>query len=100
MRLRNAVITAALLFSLAGTAGLAAQQTDDNGQVVNPQPHTKHPYNEEKKDMKHQLKHNRKADKAAAKAGRNADKAARNQQKANAEAEKANTPLHSRRSSE
>lgn len=94
MRVRNAAITATLFFSLAGTAGLLAQQTDDTGQVVNPQPHTKHQYNEEKKDMKHQLKHNRKADKAAAKADRNADKAARDQQKADAEAEKANTPRH------
>ena len=95
MKLRNATVTATLLLSLAGLAGstgLAAQQTDDNGQIVNPQPHTKQQYNEEKKDMKHQLKHNRKSDKASAKADRNADKAAHDQRKADAESAKANTP--------
>lgn len=86
--------TALLFFSLATPAALMAQQTDDNGQLVNPQPHTKQQYDQEKKDMKHQLKHNRKSDKAQTKAERNEDRAARDQQKADKEADKANTPQH------
>jgi hypothetical protein len=40
---------------------------DENGQVTNPQPHTKQDYEREKKREKKELKHNQKADKAARK---------------------------------
>ncbi len=92
MRSTAFAASAALFFCLIAPAAMLAQQTDDNGQVVNPQPHTKKQYQDEKKDMKHQLKHNQKADKADAKATRQADRAAREQQKADREAAKANTP--------
>lgn len=92
--MKLSAIAAVLFFTLAAPAAMIAQQTDDNGQLVNPQPHTKQQYNQEKKDEKHQLKHNRKADKAQAKADRDDAKAARHQRKADAEADKANTPQH------
>ena len=88
-------LSVALLLSmgLMGTAAtLSAQQRDENGQIVNPQPHTKKQLKEEEKQEKHQLKHNQKADKAATKANREDTKAAGERAKADDEAQKANTP--------
>jgi hypothetical protein len=65
-------------------------QSDQNGEVQNPQPHTKQQYENEKKHEKKELKHNQKADKAAAKAQKHENKAAREQEKSAKEAEKAN----------
>ena len=88
------VAVVVLFLGMAAPAASIAQQTDANGQIVNPQPHTKQQYNQEKKDEKRELKHNQKADKAQGKANRDSAKAARHQRKANAEADKANTPQH------
>jgi hypothetical protein len=78
----------------AGTPTLfgqqAAQTTDENGQVMNPQPHTEKEYKQEKKREKKELKHNQKSDKAAMKAEKHQDKAAREQEKSAKEADKAN----------
>ena len=54
--------------AVVGTPALFAQQTDESGQVTNPQPHTKKELKNEKKHEKQELKHNQKADKAAKKA--------------------------------
>ncbi|HEX6494895.1 MAG TPA: hypothetical protein VF018_05395 [Acidobacteriaceae bacterium] len=77
-------------FGVAGTPLLVAQQTDENGQVTNPQPHTKKEYKQEKKREKKELKHNQKSDKAAAKAAKHEDKATSEQEKSAREADKAN----------
>lgn len=80
--------------AVAGTPTLQAQQTaqptDENGQVTNPQPHTKKEYNDEKKREKKELKHNEKSDKAAKKANEHANKSAAEQEKSAKEAAKAN----------
>jgi hypothetical protein len=78
--------------ALAGTPALALQQpqTDENGQVTNPQPHTDQEYKNEKKHEKKELKHNKKADKAARKAEEHENKSAREQEKSAREADKAN----------
>ena len=62
----------------------------ENGQMTNPQPHTKKEYKDEKKREK-KLKHNEKSDKAAMKANEHANKSAAEQEKSEKEAEKANT---------
>ncbi len=77
-------------FGVAATPTLYAQQTDENGQVTNPQPHTKKEYKQEKKREKKELKHNEKSDKAATKAARHEDKATADQEKSAREADKAN----------
>jgi len=76
--------------AMAGTPMLFAQQTDENGQVTNPQPHTKKEYKQEKKQEKKELKHNEKSDKAARKSEKHEDKAAYEQEKSANEAAKAN----------
>jgi hypothetical protein len=68
----------------------AAQPTDENGQVMNPQPHTKKELKQEKKREKKELKHNQKSDKAASKAAEHQDKATKEQEKSAKEADKAN----------
>jgi hypothetical protein len=73
-----------------GTPTLLAQQTDENGQATNPQPHTKKELKNEKKHEKQELNHNQKADKAAMKAEKHQDKAAYQQEKSANEAAKAN----------
>ena len=95
MKLYALALTAALLLGTAGTASLAQQQPiDENGQTANSQPHTDQQYHQEKKDMKRQLKHNKKADKAEAKADRHASRASREQQRADTETDKANSEHH------
>jgi hypothetical protein len=73
-----------------GTPTLQAQQTDENGQATNPQPHTKKELKNEKKHEKQELKHNQKADKAAKKADEHQGQAAYQQEKSANEASKAN----------
>ena len=73
-----------------GPPALFAQQTDENGQVTNPQPHTKKEYKQEKKQEKRELKHNRKSDKAARNADQHEDKAAYERERQANEAAKAN----------
>ncbi len=102
MRNRKLIATATLCLgiwmAMAGTPGAWAQQTapqtaqpmDENGQVTNPQPHTKKEYKDEKKREKKELKHNEKSDKAAMKANEHANKSAAEQEKSAKEAEKAN----------
>ena len=75
---------------MAATPALLAQQTDENGQVTNPQPHTKKEYKQEKKQEKKELKHNEKSDKAARKSEEHQNKAAYEQEKSANEAAKAN----------
>jgi hypothetical protein len=90
MRNRRTIAVATLCLSMgmamAGTPALLAQQTDENGQVTNPQPHTK----QEKKREKKELKHNEKSDKAAKKSEKHQDKAAYEQEKSANEVSKAN----------
>ncbi len=77
--------------AMAGTPAQSAQQPmDENGQVTNPQPHTKQEYKNEKKHEKKELKHNEKADKAARKSEKHESKAYREQEKSAREADKAN----------
>jgi len=76
--------------AIAGTSMLFAQQTDENGQATNPQPHTKKEFKQEKKQEKKELKHNEKSDKAARKSEKHQDKAAYEQEKSANEAAKAN----------
>jgi hypothetical protein len=100
MRNRKLIATATLCLSLgagmamAGTPALFAQQTapptDENGQVTNPQPHSKQDYDQEKKREKKELKHNQKADKAAKKADEHANRSAAEQERSAKEAAKAN----------
>jgi hypothetical protein len=94
MRNRRTIAVATLCLSMgiamAGTPALLAQQTDENGQVTNPQPHTKQEYKQEKKREKKELKHNEKSDKAAKKSEKHQDKAAYEQEKSANEASKAN----------
>jgi excinuclease UvrABC helicase subunit UvrB len=100
MKNRRLIATATLCVSLgagaavAGTPLLYAQQTaqpmDENGQVTNPQPHTKQDYEQEKKREKKELKHNQKADEAAKKASEHQNKSAYEQEKSAKEAAKAN----------
>ena len=102
MRKRKLIATATLCLgigmAMAGTPGVWAQQTapqtaqptDENGQVTNPQPHTKKEYKDEKKREKKELKHNEKSDKAARKSEKHEDKAAYEQEKSANEAAKAN----------
>lgn len=78
-------------FGVAAAPTLSAQQpTDQNGQVTNPQPHTKKEYKQEKKREKKELKHNEKSDKAAMKAAKHEDKATSEQERSAREADKAN----------
>jgi hypothetical protein len=74
----------------APALALQQPQTDENGQVTNPQPHTDQEYKNEKKHEKKELKHNKKADKAARKAEEHENKSAREQEKSAREADKAN----------
>jgi hypothetical protein len=100
MRNRRLIAIATLCLSMGagtamvGTPTVFAQQTapptDQNGEVTNPQPHTKQEYDQEKKREKKELKHNQKADKAAKKADEHANKSAKEQEKAAKEAAKAN----------
>jgi hypothetical protein len=102
MRNRRLIATATLCLgigmAMSGTPTVRAQQTvlqtaqptDENGQVTNPQPHTKKEYKDEKKREKKELKHNEKSDKAAMKANEHANKSAAEQEKSEKEAEKAN----------
>ena len=102
MRNRRLIATAAFCLgigmAMAGTPGARAQETapqtaqptDENGQVTNPQPHSKKEYKDEKKREKKELKHNEKSDKAAMKANEHANKSAAEQEKSAKEAEKAN----------
>jgi hypothetical protein len=84
--------------AMAGTPALfgeqtgqpTAQQTDENGQVMNRQPHTKKEYKQEKKREKKELKHNQKSDKAAMKAEEHQEKVDKEQEKSAKEADKAN----------
>jgi stringent starvation protein B len=76
--------------TVAAPSILLAQQADENGQAMNPQPHTKKELKAEKKHEKQELKHNQKADKAAKKAEEHQDKAAYQQEKSANEAAKAN----------
>jgi Fe2+ transport system protein B len=100
MRNRKLMAIATLCLSMGtgmavvGTPALRGQQTaqpmDQNGQVTNPQPHTKQEYEQEKKREKKELKHNQKADKAAKKANEHANRSAAEQEKSAKEAAKAN----------
>jgi hypothetical protein len=89
-RIAAAALCLGMGFGVAATPALHAQQTDENGQVTNPQPHTKQEYKQEKKREKKELKHNQKSDKAATKAAKHEDKATTEQEKSAREADKAN----------
>jgi hypothetical protein len=95
-RMAVATLCLSMGFGMA-TAGVpalfgqqAAQPTDENGQVTNPQPHTKKEYKQEKKREKKELKHNQRSDKAASKAAEHQEKATKEQEKSAKEADKAN----------